>query len=97
MAPEAVKALDIHDEKGGGSAMTMKVELRDNEGFDGLLRRFTKDLQSSGVLREFRSKRRFVSKSEQRRMKMRKAEHKRRRKLAKDGETSTPASSRGRS
>lgn len=61
----------------------MKVEMRDNESFDGLLRRFTKDLQSSGVLREYRSKRRFVSKSEQRRAKMRKAEHKRRRKIAK--------------
>ena len=51
----------------------MKVEARDNESFDALLRRFTKDLQSSGVLREFRSKRRFVSKRE----------HKRRRKAAK--------------
>lgn len=47
------------------------------------MKRFTKNLQTSGVLREYRSKRRFVSKSEQRRAKMRKAEHKRRRKLAK--------------
>lgn len=47
------------------------------------MRRFQKDLQSSGILREYRSKRRFVSKSEQRRSKMRKAEHKRRRKAAK--------------
>ena len=61
----------------------MKVELRENEGFDSLLKRFTKDLQSSGILREYRSKRRFVSKSELRRAKMRKAEHKRRRKAAK--------------
>jgi small subunit ribosomal protein S21 len=37
-------------------------------------------MQKSGKLREFRSKRRFVSKSEQRRAKIRKAEHKRRRK-----------------
>jgi small subunit ribosomal protein S21 len=63
--------------------LCVKVEMRDNESFDALLRRFTKDLQSSGVLREYRSKRRFVSKSEQRRAKMRKAEHKRRRKIAK--------------
>jgi small subunit ribosomal protein S21 len=61
----------------------LKVELRENEGFDSLLKRFTKDLQSSGILREYRSKRRFVSKSELRRAKMRKAEHKRRRKAAK--------------
>jgi small subunit ribosomal protein S21 len=60
----------------------MKVELRESEGFEGLLRRFTKEMQKSGKLREFRSKRRFVSKSEQRRAKIRKAEHKRRRKEA---------------
>jgi small subunit ribosomal protein S21 len=60
----------------------MKVELRETEGFEALLRRFTKEMQKSGKLREFRSKRRFVSKSEQKRAKMRKAEHKRRRKEA---------------
>ena len=60
----------------------MKVELRESESFEGLLRRFTKEMQKSGKLREFRSKRRFVSKSEQRRAKIRKAEHKRRRKEA---------------
>ena len=69
----------------------MKVELRENEGFDSLLKRFTKDLQASGILREYRSKRRFVSKSELRRAKIRKAEHKRRRKAAK---TPTGASAR---
>jgi small subunit ribosomal protein S21 len=66
--------------KGGGTSM--KVELRESESFDGLLRRFTKEMQKSGKLREYRSKRRFVSKSEQRRAKIRKAEHKRRRKEA---------------
>jgi small subunit ribosomal protein S21 len=60
----------------------MKVELRETEGYEALLRRFTKEMQKSGKLREFRSKRRFVSKSEQQRAKMRKAEHKRRRKEA---------------
>jgi small subunit ribosomal protein S21 len=60
----------------------MRVDMRDNESFDGLLRRFTKEVQKSGKLRDFRSKRRFVSKSEQRRAKIRKAEHKRRRKAA---------------
>lgn len=67
--------------RGGG---WMKVELRETEGFEGLLRRFTKEMQKSGKLREFRSKRRFVSKGEQKRAKMRKAEHKRRRKESKD-------------
>lgn len=61
----------------------MRVELRDSEGFDSLLKRFTKDVQKSGLLRDYRSKRRFVSKSEQKRAKMRKAEHKRRRKESK--------------
>lgn len=65
--------------------MPIKIEARDNEGFETLMRRFQKELQSSGILREYRSKRRFVSKSEQRRAKIRKAEHKRRRKMAKTG------------
>lgn len=63
--------------------MPVKVESRDSESFEVLMKRFTKELQSSGILREYRSKRRFVSKSEQKRAKMRKAEHKRRRKIAK--------------
>lgn len=61
----------------------VRVELRDSESFDSLLRRFTKEVQKSGLLRDYRSKRRFVSKGEQRRAKARKAEHKRRRKAAK--------------
>lgn len=65
-----------------GVSRNMRVDQRDNEGFDALLRRFTKEVQKSGKLRDFRSKRRFVSKSEQRRAKIRKAEHKRRRKAA---------------
>ena len=60
----------------------MRVELRESESFDSLLKRFTKDVQKSGLLRDYRSKRRFVSKGEQRRAKQRKAEHKRRRKEA---------------
>ncbi|HEU4792688.1 MAG TPA: 30S ribosomal protein S21 [Nitrolancea sp.] len=65
----------------------MRIELRDSESFESLLRRFTKEMQKSGKLREFRSKRRFVSKGEQRRAKLRKAEHKRRRKAAQQGTT----------
>lgn len=66
-----------------GVIRLVRVELRDSESFDSLLRRFTKEVQKSGLLRDYRSKRRFVSKSEQRRAKARKAEHKRRRKAAK--------------
>lgn len=64
-------------------AKSVHVELRENEGFDALLKRFTKELQKAGVLRDYRAKRHYVSKSEQRRAKIRKAEHRRRRKLAK--------------
>ncbi len=66
---------------------SVRIELRDSESFESLLRRFTKEMQKSGKLREFRSKRRFVSKGEQRRAKLRKAEHKRRRKAAQQGTT----------
>jgi small subunit ribosomal protein S21 len=78
--PDGVNSEHESHTKGGGYGM--KVELRESESFEGLLRRFTKEMQKSGKLREFRSKRRFVSKSEQRRAKIRKAEHKRRRKEA---------------
>jgi len=64
-------------------AKSVHVELRENESFDALLKRFTKELQKAGVLRDYRAKRHYVSKSEQRRAKLRKAEHRRRRKLAK--------------
>lgn len=64
-------------------AQSVHVELRENESFDALLKRFTKELQKAGILRDYRAKRHYVSKSEQRRAKIRKAEHRRRRKLAK--------------
>ncbi|MCS7049988.1 MAG: 30S ribosomal protein S21 [Thermomicrobium sp.] len=64
-------------------AKSVHVELRENESFDALLKRFSKELQKAGVLRDYRAKRHYVSKSEQRRAKIRKAEHRRRRKLAK--------------
>ncbi|KAA3421597.1 small ribosomal subunit protein bS21, partial [Streptococcus pneumoniae] len=38
-------------------AKTVRVELRDNESFEALLKRFTKELQKSGVLRDYRAKR----------------------------------------
>ena len=50
----------------------MAVELRDNESFDSLLRRFNRDVINSGVLKDVRRKRWFVSKGEQERIDERK-------------------------
>ncbi len=50
----------------------MAVELRDNESFDSLLRRFNRDVINSGVLKDVRRKRWFVSKGEQSRIDERK-------------------------
>jgi small subunit ribosomal protein S21 len=49
------------------------VVLRNGESQEALLRRFRKKIQRSGVLRDARRKRWFVSKSEQRRIAKRKA------------------------
>ena len=49
------------------------VVLRDGESQESLLRRFRKTVTRSGVLRDARRKRYFVSKSEQRRIAKRKA------------------------
>lgn len=49
------------------------VVLRDGESQENLLRRFRKKVTRSGVLRDARKKRFFVSKSEQRRIAKRKA------------------------
>jgi len=50
-----------------------KVELRDGESQEKLLRRFRKVVTRSGVLSEVRKRRWFVSKNEQRRMEDKKA------------------------
>jgi small subunit ribosomal protein S21 len=57
----------------------MHVELRDSESFDQLLRRFTKGIERSGVIREHRRGLRFISTQEENRAKRRKAERRRRR------------------
>lgn len=44
-----------------------KVELRSGESFDGLLRRFKKEVIKSGVLKSLKRKRWYVSPSEARR------------------------------
>jgi small subunit ribosomal protein S21 len=50
-----------------------KVELRNNESPQQLLTRFRKKVAKSGVLRDVRRKRWFVSKSEMRRIAKKKA------------------------
>jgi ribosomal protein S21 len=61
----------------------MRVEIRDNEGFEQLLRRFNKGIERSGVLREHRRGLRFISVQEENRAKRRKAERRRRRNQSK--------------
>ncbi len=60
----------------------MRVELRDSESFEQLLRRFTKGIERSGIIREHRRGLRFISVQEENRAKRRKAERRRRRNQA---------------
>ena len=57
----------------------MRVELRDSESFEQLLRRFSKAIERSGIIREHRRGLRFISAQEENRAKRRKAERRRRR------------------
>ena len=50
----------------------MTVNLRDEESFDGLLRRFNREVMNSVVMTDIRRKRFFVSKGEQSRIDARK-------------------------
>ena len=56
--------------------------MRDSESFDQLLKRFTKTIERSGVIREHRRGLRFISVQEENRAKRRKAERRRRRNAA---------------
>ena len=58
---------------------SMRVELREGEGFDQLFRRFSKGIERSGIIREHRRGLRFISVQEENRAKRRKAERRRRR------------------
>ena len=60
----------------------MKVERRDNESVEQLLRRFNKGVVSERITKTFREKMHFVSKSEQRKEKRRPAERNRRKKAS---------------
>ncbi|MFM9106484.1 MAG: 30S ribosomal protein S21 [Chloroflexota bacterium] len=57
----------------------MRVEIRDSESFEQLLRRFNKGIERSGIIREHRRGLRFISVQEENRAKRRKAERRRRR------------------
>lgn len=59
----------------------MTVELMPGESFDSLLKRFRKEVTKGRVLSTYRRKRWYISKSELRRAKKKKAIRKARRKL----------------
>jgi small subunit ribosomal protein S21 len=63
----------------------MKVERRDGESVDQLIRRFNKGVVSERITKIYRDKMHFISKSEQRKEKRRRAERNRRKKMAKQG------------
>jgi small subunit ribosomal protein S21 len=61
----------------------MKVERREGETVDQLIRRFNKGVVSERITKIYRDKMHFISKSEQRKEKRRRAERNRRKKMAK--------------
>jgi small subunit ribosomal protein S21 len=65
-----------------GQAERMKVERRENEPVEQLLRRFNKGVVSERITKTYREKMHFVSKSEQRKEKRRRAERNRRKKAS---------------
>jgi len=50
----------------------LTVNLREEESFDALLRRFNREVMNSGVMTDVRKKRFFVTKGEQKRIDVRK-------------------------
>lgn len=61
--------------------MPLEVHIRDGETQEGLLIRFQKAIQMSGILKEAKAKRSFVSKGDAARIKAKAAARKRRRAL----------------
>jgi len=58
--------------------MSLEVHLRDGETADSLLRRFQRQVQMSGILREVKARRYFLSKGEAARLKARRSARRRR-------------------
>ena len=65
----------------GLTPMSLEVYLRDGETQEGLLQRFQRTIQMSGILREVKAKRFFVSKGDAARIKTKKAARKRRKQI----------------
>lgn len=65
------------------SVEPMRVERREGESVEQLIRRFNKGVVSERITKIYRDKMHFVSKSEQRKEKRRRAERNRRKKLSK--------------
>ena len=63
----------------------MRIERRDGETVDQLLRRFNKIVVAERITKTFREKMHFVSKSEQRKEKARRAERSRRKRSMQQG------------
>jgi small subunit ribosomal protein S21 len=59
----------------------MRVERRDGESVEQLIRRFNKGVISERITKTYREKMHFISKSEQRKEKRRRAERNRRKKM----------------
>lgn len=59
--------------------MSLEVTLRDSESQDSLLRRFQRMVQMSGILREAKAHRYFLSKGEESRLKAKRNAKRRRR------------------
>jgi len=62
--------------------MSLEVCLREGETSDSLLRRFQRTVQMSGIMRELKARRYFLSKGEAARLKARKSARRRRKQLA---------------
>lgn len=61
----------------------MRVERREGESVDQMIRRFNKGVVSERITKIYRDKMHFISKSEQRKEKRRRAERNRRKKISK--------------
>jgi len=59
--------------------MSLQVSIREGESQDSLLRRFQRVVQTSGVLREAKAHRHFLSKGETARLKAQKSARRRKR------------------
>ena len=61
------------------SVMSLEVSIREGESQDSLLRRFQKRVQMSGILREAKAHRYFLSKGETARLKAKRSARRRQR------------------